>query len=596
MSLAEPKARYSGFTTIGRGMDSGRPPSLIFRDQVSAAINTTFRKGYPEPRPGIRKLTLTGNNFQLGRWQGASGYVAVNGQPSIIASIGGHIVQFNLFTMVATDLSTSATITNPSIVPKTWFTQAYQFMPIQNGVSIPLIWDGATLRRAIPVDFGGVELPVGKQMEYNNGRLAVALPDGLSFVMGDLAYSRTGSASDVLGFTENLFIDGGGAFVMPSNAGFITAMKTVAVMDTTLGQGPLQIFGSEASASFNAPFDRTQWQNLSSAIESVSTIAPGPTAQEGVVSVNGDLWYRASDGVRSFMIARRDHGTWVNTPLSHEVERFLDRDDPNLLDFASAVDFDNRLLCTVSPYRATQQGVEYGVAWRGIVALDFKPVSSMFERGQPVWEGAWNGIQILQIIKVKCFKKDRCFIFALNADNEIELWELSKEDDFDEGGMAITWQMETRALGFDDQSEFLKTLARTEQWFTQINGTLAWSVDYRPDAFWGWLSLDSGAVCATTGMCDGPACGPPQAPQLQYRPRKITAGPGLDCEECADKPFRNGFEFQFRLTLTGAASLRRFRAVAFDVPENTTGGCLGEEECCAESGCESSPWEYQIEG
>lgn len=596
MSLQEPKAVYAGFTTLAKGMDSGRPPSLIFRDQVAMAVNTTFRKGYPEPRPGISQIALTGDSFQFGRWQGASGYVDSNGRPSIIASIGGHIVQFDLFSLVATDLSTTTPLVNSSNVPKSWFVQAFEYMPIQNGLNVPLIWDGAMLRRAIPVSFGGEELPVGKQMEYNNGRLAVALPDGLSFVMGDLAYSRTGSTEDILGFTENLFIDGGGAFVMPSNAGKITAMKTVAIMDTTLGQGPLQIFGSEASASFNAPFDRTQWQNLSSAIASVSTIAPGPTSQESTTSVNGDLWYRASDGVRSFMVARRDHGTWVNTPLSHEVERFLDRDDPNLLDFASSVDFDNRLLCTVSPYRATTEGVEYGVAWRGIVALDFKPVSSMFERGQPVWEGAWNGLQILQILKVKCFKTDRCFLFTLNSSNEIELWELSKEDDFDEGATEITWTIETSALGFPDQSESLKALARTEQWFTQINGNLSWSVDYRPDAFWGWLSLDSGSVCATTGMCDGPVCGPPQSPRLQYRPRKITAGPDLSCEECANKLYRNGFEFQFRLTMTGSASLRRFRAAAFDVPENTTGGCLGvEDPCCEQLGCESSPWEYSIE-
>lgn len=577
-------------------MDSGRAPSLIFRDQVAFAINTTFREAYPQPRPGFSKLTLTGDAFQFGRWQGAAGYVAVNGQPSIIASIGGHIVRFDLFNMNVTDLSTTADLLNPSIVPKTWFVQAFEYMPIQNGINIPLIWDGATLRRAIPIDFGGEELPVGKQMEYSNGRLAVALPDGLSFVMGDLAYSRTGSSKDVLGFTENLFIDGGGAFVMPANAGFITAMKSVAVMDTTLGQGPLQIFGSEASASFNAPFDRTQWQNLSSAIASVSTLGPGPTSQEAAVNVNGDLWYRASDGVRSFMIARRDHGTWVNTPLSHEVERLLDRDDQNLLDFASAVDFDNRLICTASPYRATTDGIEYGVAWRGVVALDFKPVSSMFDRGQPVWEGAWNGINILQILKVKCYNKDRCFVFVLNSSNVIELWELSKDESFDEGGTEISWTMETRALGFNDQSESLKTLARTEQWFTQLNGNLTWSVEWRPDAFWGWLLLDQGSICATTGMCSGTACNPPQAPQLQYRPRKITAGPDLSCDECSNKPYRNGFEFQFRLSMTGSASLRRFRAVAFDVAENTTGGCLGvEESCCDQLGCESSPWAYQIE-
>ena len=593
MSLAEPKAVYDGFTTLDRGMDSGRPPSNIFSNQVSNAINTSFREDFVSQRPGWNKIVLTGDDLQQGRWQGAIGYVGANRRPYLIASIGGEIFNVDLFYNTITNMSTSTGVSGPYTVPRVWMVQAEQFVVIQNGFSVPLIYDGIVLREAIPVAFGGIEVPVGRMMEYNNGRLWVTLPDAQSFVGGDLAYSRTGSTADLLGFTENQFIDGGGAFVMPSNAGKIVAMKTAAIMDTTLGQGPLQVFGSLGTASINAPFDRTQWRNTSSPIGSVSMLAPGPTSQDATVSINGDLWYRAPDGIRSFMVARRDHGTWVNTPLSHEVDRVLTYDDPYLMEFASAVDFDNRLLCTVSPYRATNEGVEYGVAWRGLVALDFKPVSSMFERGQPVWNGAWTGIQILQILKVDCFGVERCFMFALNADDEIELWELSRYDLADnDGATPIQWQIESKALGFPDRSETLKTLIRTEQWFSGISGSFSWDVDYRPDGYWGWRVLDSGSVCATTGLCDGPGCLPPVSNQLQYRPRLITSGPNLDCEECADKPYRNAFEFQFRLTAVGSATLRRFRCIASDVPENTVGGCLPEQSCCAESGCEDYPWGY----
>lgn len=597
MSLSEPLTFYDSLEQVDRGMDSGTPPALIARDQVALAINTTFREKFPKPRPGMNRVTFTGDNFQTGRWQGASAYVAPTGRPALIASIGGKIIRFDLFNNTVTNLSTTSGVSNPSNVPKAWMTQAEQFLPIQNGVNIPIIWDGAVLRRANPVSFGGIELPVGRMMEYNNGRLAVALPDRTSFVMGDLAYSRTGNASDLLGFTENQFIDGGGAFVMPSNAGFITAMRTVAVMDTTLGQGPLQIFGTNGSASFNAPFDRTQWQNLSSAIESVSMLAPGPTSQEATISVNGDLWYRARDGVRSFMIARRDHSTWVNTPLSHEMDRILDKDDPYLMQFASSVDFDNRLLCTASPYRATTDGEEFGVAWRGLIALDFKPIGSMFDRTQPVWEGIWTGVQILQIIKIDCYGKDRCFIFALDSENQIEVWELSKSALYDLNGVRITWTLETRRMGFQDNGQTLKNLGRTEQWWEKISGTFDWCVNYRPDGYLGgWLQLDCGSVCATTGMCDGPGCSAPAPPLMQYRPRKISASPDRSCEPCVDKYFMNGYEFQFKLMMDGQAQLRRFRAVAAECAEKPVGGCLGDEaSCCTETGCESSPWAYQIE-
>lgn len=591
MSLKENLTDFDGLTTITRGIDSENAPALIGQDQVAFAINTTFRGGFAQSRPGVSKLTLSGDAFQLGRWQVAHGYIAENGQPSIIASIGGQIIRFDPISNQVTNLSTPLGLTNPSNLSHAWMAQAEIYLPIQDGSSIPLIWDGALLRRANPVAFGGKELPVGKMMEYNNGRLWVALPGLRTFVAGDLAYSITGTSKDVLTFTENEFINGGGAFVMPSTAGFITAIKTVAAQDSVVGQGPLQVFGETGTASMSVPFDRETWQFLNSPIETVSLLSSGPRSQEGVAIVNGDLWYRAADGVRSFMMARRDHGTWVNTPLSSEMNRVLERDDDNILTFGSAVTFDNRLLFTVSPYRATYDAVAYGVAHRGLGVLNFEPVSGMFNRGQPAWEGIWTGLNILQIVVLKCYGVDRCFIFALNSDHEIELWELSKSKSFDNIDDPITWTVETRAFGFKDQSESLKQLARAERWFDRVSGVVAYDIKYRPDSFWGWLDLDSGTVCATTDLCTPPGCSP-SSPQLQYRPRKLSAAPDGECEEAVNKPYRNAFEYQFKVTVDGAARMRRFRAVATQVNEDTTGGCFGEEDCFQERGCEYSPWSY----
>jgi len=204
-------------------------------------------------------------------------------------------------------------------------------------------------------------------------------------------------------------------------------------------------------------------------------------------------------------------------------------------------------------------------------------------------------LQILQILTVKIFNIDRCFIFAINADFEIQLWELSTDAMFDALDSPIEWVVETKSFGFKDQSEALKQLQRTERWLSEIAGTVTMTIEYRPDGFWGWLPLDSGSVCATTGVCSLAACSPPLFPQLQYRPRKLSAGPDPDCEECTSKPYRTAFEYQFKVTLTGAAIFRRFRAVATEVAENTTGGCLGvETTCCEQLGCESSPWNYAI--
>src|SRR3972149_1583100 len=95
MSLSEAKTQYDGFTTIARGVDSGRAPSLIGPDQVAFAINTTFRNGFPRCRPGISRIVLSGDDFQLGKWQGAHSYQPDTGRGVIITSIGGQIIRFD---------------------------------------------------------------------------------------------------------------------------------------------------------------------------------------------------------------------------------------------------------------------------------------------------------------------------------------------------------------------------------------------------------------------------------------------------------------------------------------------------------------------
>ena len=583
MSLTESRVPgsstvYDGFSTVTRGMDSGRAPSLIGKDQVAFLINSTTRSGYPQNRPGWSRVPLAGDVFDMTRplFQGASPYYAPNGAPFIIASIGGKIYRLDPIRGTILNLSAVSGQENPSNLPKAWFCQAQEFLAMQDNSSVPLVLNGSSLVRNIPIDLGGNGFPIGNAMEYNNGRLWVALQDRRTFSGGDLAYSVTGTSADVLTSTQNKFLTNG-AFVLPSTAGLITAMRSIAVQDSVLGQGPLIVFGQFGAGTVNAPFAADQWQNTASPIETVGLMSAGPVSQEATIQVNGDIWYRSPDGIRSYMVARRDHGTFVNTPVSHEMERVLNRDDQFLLDHCSAVDFDNRRLETASPVRMVNNSIMYGVGWRGLSVLDFSPVTSMFDRTSPAWEGIWNGLTILQILTLKCFGVDRCFMFALNDTFEFELWELSRDSKFDNTMQPIEWTIETRSLGFADNGETLKRFERPETWFTNLAGGLSYTIQYRPDDYQGWLDLDSGVFGAQMGLCSV-GCTPPVGPIEQYRPRKIAEEPDEnECEECVSKKFRNGFEFQFRLTMTGAARLKRFRVAATEVPEDVAGGCLGSE-------------------
>ena len=582
--LTESLMLYDGMTTVDQGMDSGHSPSLLSPTQVALLVNATTRQGFPESRPGRSQLTLTGDSLQLGRFQGASSYYAPDGRGYLITSVGGQILRIDPFHNVVTTLSNAST-SNPSNLPKVWFCQAESFLAIQDNSSIPLVYDGSVLRRTKPVDFGGDEFPIGNAMEYNNGRLWVALRDRRTFSGGDLAYSVTGQAKDVLTSTQNKFLTGG-AFVLPSSAGLITAMRSLAVQDSVLGQGPLVVFGEFAAATVNAPFNADEWQTTASPIATIGLIAPGPTSQEACIPVNGDLWYRAVDGDRSFMIARRDHGTFVNTPVSNEIRGITDVDEHALLAYASAVDFDNRRLETVSPWRVVDSNRNIlGIAWRGLSVLDFRPITNMFDRTQPSWDGVWTGLDILQVVTLKNGGKDHCYIFAINSTTlQIELWELSTQDRYDNSTTPITWIIETRNFGFPPNgSEVLKELVRSETWLKQITGTVPYTIYYRPDDYQSWLMLDTGTFSATGGMCSV-NCSTPIPPMMQYRPRKLSQGPTTDDECCVNKLFRSGYEFQFRLEIGAPCELRRFRAVAQSQQEEVVGGCLRNESGCLETG------------
>lgn len=593
---------YDGFQSITTGVDSGRPPMALDRNQLSWLVNGTTRGQFVQCRPGIFKHALTFANadgtvnealqtaFTLaGRWQGASPYE--NGPlKALIASVGGRIYVVSLTDYSVNDITPDAG-NNPNGT-QTWWCQAEQYLVIQNNEDIPFIYDGVSLRRAVPQAQGGTELPCGNCMAYNNGRLWVALPDGRSFVAGDLAYAgKTGTAADLLSFTENMFLLGGGQFVLSANAGPIRAMCSIAAQDSVTGQGPLQVFTSRGSFSINAPFDRTQWQTTTSPIESVSMLAAGAVSQTATVNVNGDIWFRSPDGVRSFMIARREHGTWVNTPISTEMERLFAHDTEVLLTYASAVLFDNRWLVTAAPQLVTlgsitRPGAHHlrGVAHAGLGVLDFYPISGMAaaggsittnQRGQvtPNWDGLWTGLNTLQLLTIGS-DTNQCFAFTMNATTTaIELWEVSRNQRFDNQTNPISWFLETPAYGFADGGWSQKRLAYGDLWFDRLAGDISFTMRYREDAYPFWNDWHTWSLCAPVRACEVDECMIPQTNE-QYRSRqRLPEVSSTACDPVQDKPHRDGYRFQARLDISGFCRVRQLRLIAHNTPEEVVGSC-----------------------
>ena len=612
MSLRDPKALFDGISLIQKGVNSGIPPISLGRDQLAWAINATFRNNYATNRPGLVKLNLDlsgltdGTLFTSAIFQGASTFER---RSQLVSMIGGRLYRIALDTWEVADITT--TDVNASNRYRAWFAEAEDFIIAQDGQSAPWIYDGAINKRSDSLGIHGPrQVPSGTAMVYSGGRLLVSLTNNRSFLVGNIVNGEDGTwqysyRDSVLAFTENDTINGGGSFSVPINSGALTAFRPVAQVDTSTGQGPTQVFTTGGVFSLNAPTDRTQWATVNFPIGTVSMIQGGSVSDRATVNVNGDIWMRSLDGVRSFLVARRDFSSWVNAPMSQEVTRAFANDDRNLLGYASAAVFNNRLIMTVNPYRVW----DHGIAHRALAVLDFAPINYLNDRNPPCWEGIWTGLQVLQVLSGTFNGVDRCFIFALNSINQIELWELTKAATFDNDGTSdipIQWSIETCSCNFPRSTNpspiipgnDLQALQNGLLYVDSIQDSVSFSAHYRPDQDPCWQYWHAWSVCATQTLCGTPgseACVTPLSFQPQYRRPFRLPNPPNDCDPVTNKQRNVGAEFQVKLSITGTCRIKRLDLIAYDVQRDATGICAPNESCVADycSECEND-YSYTI--
>lgn len=556
-----------GNLTWEGGVDGGRSPSLLRRNQVADAVNCTFRAGFIKPRHGLKLIDFTGkfdtgveDPFRRGRFQHAAFYDG-NNVPMLLSSHGGRQFKIDLATFQVSEITPSG-VHNSADRYLGWSVQAENYWIYQDNQSYPIIFDGSTSRRSVASKF---EVPVGNVMAYTMGRLIVSLPDKLSFRIGDLVFSQ-GSRSDMLLFTENNFLNEGGDFTVrvfgaPSNSGPIRAMRGASMTDTQLGQGPLIVGTPRIVFTVSLPFDRTTWKDLTSPLQTVNPVI-GPLGQGSMLLINTDVWYRGLDGWRSFILARRDFNTWGNTPMSSEINNVLDYDTDFLLEHGSAVLFENRLIGTCSPVSST-----HGVWHRGLAVIDFDQVSGLQRKTMPSWEGIWTGQRILQIVTGTIENHERCFLYCLDENDDIQLYELdpkAKDDD----GTDINWSFETPSYACGD-SDQLKKLEAGRIVLSELSGDLTGTVKYRSDLNPCWQPWDTFSVCALSEDCANPGdCAGPVTYRPQIRSPIRLHMPPDDFDTISSRKWRTGYEFQVRVELTGSATIKALRIYALDEPEH----------------------------
>jgi hypothetical protein len=597
-----------------QGINSGLSPTLLAPTQLAFGVNITCRGGFPHNRPPWRKLAISYANADTAAlathaiFQGAAYYSSFGNNPScLIASIGGRIFRYviNNNRCYVQDLTPGTDVNNPTL-EQAWLAQGQDFLLINDGESRPYVFDGAVVKR-LPE---GTYLPASRQVHYVNGRFVVVLPDARSYIASDLVYNTaSGTATykyrdSILRTTDNEAILAGASFAVPLNAGPITALFSAAIPDTSLGQGPLQVATLGGIFSVNLPLDATLWTTTEQPTQVISLPNGGVTGQYSVATVNGDAWYRAPDGLRSFQVARRDFNTWVQTPLSFELARVLPFDTASLLGHSSAVNFNNRFLCTCSPYRVRGRGI----AHRGLVSLDFNNISSLTTRSQPAYDGLWTGQPVLQLVKGRFNGVERCFAFCLACDDTITLYEIGYDDTarFDYDGsdeVPMECWLETGAIlgrEGDPRGTILKRLLAADLWLSNLSGTgsgnVTFNVSYVSDEYPCWQTWGSEfALCAPA--CAQPTnCTQPVTTHPQYATFLRLPQPADTCNPVTDRPHRTGYHFQVKLAWTGHAQLNDLITWAVATPENLDGrACTTTPTCTALQCCTDDLFSYQIE-
>ena len=578
-----------GSTDFAGGIDSSKVPTIqsesnphgLPRNQLAWGTNISVRSQGITHRSGWKKLTTIPSYAEL--YQGGFLYDADFANPHLIVSIGGRIIKINVDTDNSiVDLSLATGLYNPPNEPRGHFEQGEQFLIIQTGdlVTLPLFYDvtGAvtTLRRSNGLT-GNItnpnisELPAAGPMDYFMGRLWYA--GGREYTAGDIVNGPTGAApydfrDSILRVTENPLALLGDGFIVPTNAGNIRALEHAANLNTALGQGSLFVFTRSQIYQTNPPIDRKAWIAVTANTQPLQTVAQinfGAVSDRSIVTVNGDLFYQTLEpGVRSLTQAVRYFQQWGNTNISNNENRVLFFNNRELLNYATGIQFNNRMLQSVLPIQTP-----VGVAHQGVMPLDFNAISSLGENQiPPAWEGMLQGLDILQLFEGDFGGLQRAFAVAHSQiTGEIELWELTLSDRFDDadkptplGDKRINWFFETPAYVFSDPF-MLKDLETMELWVDQVFGTVQFQAYYRPDSESCYQFWHAWEICSARDCREDPnAITCPDYPITPYCPTYRATmrlpKPAVSCQVSNGRPMHRGYQFQVKLMVKGSCRIR----------------------------------------
>lgn len=560
-------------------VQSDRNPDGLKRTQLAWLNNASVRGGGILQRTGWLKLGRV--HDATGLYQGGFMYEPDSANPYLVLSISGRTYRVDVDTSFAVG-NITAVFTGtgmPALSDGFEYCQGENYLIIQanDGVTLPLFWNGTVLRRSLGITDRGVapgttgvnEIPAAGPMDYYMGRLWYGY--GRLYGAGDIVGGPSGTTPNrrrdaVLQITESPLVLGSDGFTLPTNAGNIRALFHNANLNTPLGQGQLMIGTRKAVYALQVPVSRTAWllaDNNNQPQQVVVQLVNGPVNSRSVAKANGDIFYQTLEpSISSLFASIRYFDQWGNRNISANEQRVLSFTDRSLMKASSGIVFDNRLWQTALPKVLPQ-----GIVSQMIIPMDFIPISSFGENRNPVWEGVYEGLQILQLFVGDFGGRERAFAITVSEqDSGIDVWELTNFLRSDYMATTLTsnderrvgWVVETPAYTFGDEFT-LKKLVTLELWLDKLFGTADITVEWRvdSDACWNlWHRWKECAARTTAEDCANPISYPVSPYRESFRATRTLPKPPENCVAATGRPAHIGYQFQVRITVKGWLRIR----------------------------------------
>jgi hypothetical protein len=410
-------------------------------------------------------------------------------------------------------------------------------------------------------------------------KFAIAAAVGVPGSGGQAIKFNAGTSSDALNFSETTFINEGGNFVIPLEMGPVKTMEFLPIQDISTGQGDLIVFGERGAASFAVSTPRTQWKETLG-FQRVLFSNIGSLAETSC-TINGDIFFRSREGngIRSYRNARAEFSSFGQTPISAEMDPIFDKEDLSKLSRVSMIYFDDRLLVTCKP--ATVDGRQ---VYRGITAMDFRPVSVNSGKGFAIYDGVWGGLQVVTLLTGVFNDTPRAFALCYHGDDidQHQLWEITKNEIQDKNSYEGNEYRLIRSLvltkAYDFKAPFSeKKLIHGDLWFSEVGG---WSQEnkkftadlkFRPDNNPNWTNWGDWELCfseTTSRALRG------------YAPQLRAVVPEVTTNDFTDRTIGRGYDFKMRVEWRGRAKLEKLLVHSLQLVEPVGAGAQRDMGAC----------------